>query len=200
MRSGRRLADAVRGAGVEVVVRDVDASLVASLGAEPPWVVVPILHGASGEDGSLRDVLGLLNLPYVGSLPEPSRLAFDKPSAKARVAAAGLDVPPGVALPETTFRELGAAAVMAALVEGLGLPLMVKPTSGGSSLGASVVREAAALPAAMVACFAYGGTALVERFVSGTEIAVSVIETERGPVALPAVEIVPDGGVYDYAA
>jgi D-alanine-D-alanine ligase len=200
IRSGRRLADALREAGLEVVVRDVDAGLVSALAAEPPWVVVPMLHGASGEDGSLRDVLGLLGLPYVGSLPEPSRLAFDKPSAKARVAEAGLDVPPGVALPESTFRELGATVVMAALVEGLGLPVMVKPTSGGSSLGASVVRDAAGLPAAMVGCFAYGGTALVERFVSGTEIAVSVVETERGPVALPAVEIVPDGGVYDYAA
>ena len=200
IRSGRRLADALREAGLDVAVRDVDAALVPTLTADRPWVVVPMLHGASGEDGSLRDVLGLLGLPYVGSLPAPSRLAFDKPSAKARVAAAGLDVPGGVALPESTFRELGASVVMAALVDGLGLPLMVKPAAGGSALGASVVRDAGELPAAMVGCFAYGGTALVEPYVSGTEIAVSVVETERGPVALPAVEVVPDGGRYDYAA
>ena len=77
---------------------------------------------------------------------------------------------------------------------------MVKPSSGGSSLGAAVVRTADDLPAAMVGCFAYGGTALVEAFVPGTEVAVSVVETADGTVALPAVEIVPDGGLYDYAA
>jgi D-alanine-D-alanine ligase len=77
---------------------------------------------------------------------------------------------------------------------------MVKPTSGGSSLGATVVRTMSELPAAMVGCFAYGGTALVESYVDGTEVAVSVVETADGPLALPAVEIVPDGGFYDYAA
>src|SRR5207253_534399 len=129
LRSGRRLADALREAGLDVAVRDVDAALLPVLVADRPWVVVPMLHGASGEDGSLRDVLGLLGLPYVGSLPEPCRLAFDKPSAKARVAAAGLATPQAVALPQSTFRELGAGAVMTALVDGLGLPLMVKPAS-----------------------------------------------------------------------
>ncbi len=116
------------------------------------------------------------------------------------MATAGVGTPASVALPQSSFRELGATSVMAALVERLGLPLMVKPASGGSSLGAAVVRTADDLPAAMVGCFAYGGTALVEVFVPGTEVAVSVVETPDGPVALPAVEIVPDGGFYDYAA
>jgi D-alanine-D-alanine ligase len=200
LRSGRRVAEALRGAGADVHLRDVDAGLIESLRAEPPAVVVPLLHGAPGEDGSLRDVLELLGLVYVGSGPKASRLAFDKAAAKARVAEAGLATPASVALPQATFRELGAASVMAALVDALGLPLMVKPGSGGSSLGAAVVRHADELPGAMMGCFAYGAVALVERFVEGTEVAVSVVETERGPAALPAVEIVPDGGVYDYSA
>ena len=79
----------------------------------------------------------------------------------------GLSTPAAVTLPQTTFRELGAAAVMAALIDTLGLPLMVKPARGGSSLGAAVVRTAESLPAAMVGCFSYGDTALVEQFVSG---------------------------------
>ena len=87
-----------------------------------------------------------------------------------------------------------------AVVESLGLPLMVKPTRGGSSLGASVVRSATDLPGAMVASFAYGDTALIERFVTGTEVAVSVVDDGSGPRALPVVEIVPDGGFYDYGA
>jgi D-alanine-D-alanine ligase len=200
LRSGRRVAEALRGNGFEVDVADVDSNLLPALAAEPPAVVIPLLHGTSGEDGALRDVLGMLGLPYVGSVPASCRVAFDKPAAKTVVTAAGLASPASVALPQTTFRELGAAAVMTALVDALGLPLMVKPARGGSSLGACVVRTAAELPAAMVGCFSYGETALVERFVVGTEVAVSVVDTGAGPVALPAVEVVPDGGFYDYSA
>ncbi|HEY5032040.1 MAG TPA: D-alanine--D-alanine ligase [Actinomycetes bacterium] len=200
LRSGRRVAEALRAAGVDVSVSDIDAGLLPTLAADPPGVVVPLLHGASGEDGALRDVLGMLGLPYVGSGPQACRVAFDKPTAKSAVAEAGLSTPASVTLPQTTFRELGAAAVMTALLDTLGLPLMVKPARGGSSLGAAVVRTPDELPAAMVGCFSYGDTALVERFVSGVEVAVSVVETDGGPAALPVVEIVPDGGFYDYSA
>ena len=200
VRSGRRVAEALRHNGSDVEVLDIDADLLDALAARRPAVVVPLLHGETGEDGSLRDVLELLALPFVGSRAQPSRTAFDKPSASSAVAVAGVATPASVALPASTFRELGAASVMAALVERLGLPLMVKPTSGGSSLGATVVRREIELPAAMVGCFAYGSTALVESYVTGTEVAVSVVDTDDGPVALPAVEIVPDGGFYDYAA
>ncbi|HEY0697874.1 MAG TPA: ATP-grasp domain-containing protein, partial [Micromonospora sp.] len=96
--------------------------------------------------------------------------------------------------------ELGAVAVLDRIAERLGLPLMVKPAQGGSGLGAAVVRDASALPAAMVGCFAYDQTALVERYVPGVDVAVSVIDLGAGPQALPAVEIVPRNGVYDYAA
>jgi len=82
----------------------------------------------------------------------------------------------------------------------LGLPLYVKPSRGGSALGAGPVATAAELPAALLSCFAYGDTALIERFISGTEVAVGVIDLGRGPQALPAVEIVPDEGGYDYSA
>ena len=103
-------------------------------------------------------------------------------------------------LPHETFRELGAAAVMAALVDRLGLPLMVKPTRSGSALGCTVVHTAEELPAAMVNAFAYGDVALLERFVTGLEVAVPVVDDGSGPRALPAVAIQPDGGVYDYTA
>ncbi len=128
----------------------------------------------------MRDVLEALGLPFVGSGPASCRQAFDKPVASSLVRAAGVAVPASVALPHATFRELGAAAVLDAVVARLGLPLMVKPTRGGSSLGASVVRDAADLPAAMVAAFAYGDIALIETFVTGTEVAVSVVEDESG--------------------
>lgn len=200
LRSGRRVTDALRAAGVDAYLRDADSSLLGEFAATPPDAVFIALHGGPGEDGALRSVLDLAGVPYVGAGPVACRLAFDKPVAKAVVAGAGVATPPGVALPQETFRELGAHDVLGRLVSTLGLPLMVKPTNGGSALGASAVTSADALPAAMVHCFSYGDTALVERLVTGTEVAVSVIEEAGGPVALPVVEIVPAGGVFDYAA
>ena len=200
LRSGRRVAEALRDSGADVEERDVDAQLLPSLRADPPACVLPLLHGETGEDGALREVFELLKLPYVGSVPSACRAAFDKPVAKAVAARAGLNTPKSVALPHEMFRELGAAAVMEAIVASVGLPLIVKPAKGGSALGCTVVREAAGLPGAMVNTFAYGETALVEQLIEGDEVAVPVFDTGDGPRALPIVSIKPDGGVYDYTA
>ena len=200
LRSGRRVLDALRSADVDAELRDADATLLPHLAADPPDAVVIALHGATGEDGSLRGVLDLCGVPYVGCDSRASRLAWDKPSAKTVLREAGIPTPDWVALPHDRFSELGAVAVLDRIADRLGLPLMVKPTQGGSGLGAAVVREAAALPAAMVGCFAYDSTALVERYVPGMDVAVSVVDLGDGPQALPPVEIVPRTGVYDYAA
>ena len=199
IRSGRRVAEALRAAAPdwEVLERDIDADLLGDLSSMKPDCVVPLVHGAAGEDGALRDVLECVGLAYVGSRPDPSRMAFDKTIAKALT---DVDTPASVSLPHSTFRELGAAGVLRALDARLGLPVVVKPARGGSALGASVVREPGDLPAAMVGAFAYGEVALIEAFVTGMEVAIGVIDTGDGPHALPAVEIVPDGGFYDYAA
>lgn len=201
-RSGRRVAEALRVRGIEVEVRDVDAELLPALAADPPSCVVPMLHGATGEDGALRDVLAALGLPFVGSTAAACRGAFDKPVALAQLAAAGIDVPRSVALPHATFRELGAAAVMSAVVRAVGLPAVVKPTRGGSALGVAVVRDEADLPAAMVGAFAYGDTVMIEEHIPGTEVAVCVLDdgAGEGPRTLPAVEIRPDDDFYSYAA
>ena len=200
LRSGRRVAEALRDAGTEVEVRDVDATLLERLAHDPPSCVVPLLHGESGEDGAIRSVLELVGVPYVGAQPDACRVAFDKPVAKTVVGRAGVRTPAGFMLPAETFRELGAAAVMERLVAVLGLPVFVKPARGSSALGCNVVRTAAELPGAMVTAFAYGDTALVEHFVVGTEVAVPVVDDGSGPRALPVVSIKPDGGVYDYTA
>jgi D-alanine-D-alanine ligase len=200
LRSGRRVLDALRAVGVDAAVRDADVTLLPSLAAEPPDAVIIALHGSTGEDGSLRGVLDLCGIPYVGCDAQAARVAWDKPSAKAVLRETGIPTPDWVALPHDRFSELGAAAVLDRIAGRLGLPLMVKPAQGGSGLGATAVRDAAELPAAMVGCFAYDETALVERYVTGVDIAVSIVDLGEGPTALPAVEIVPQNGVYDYAA
>jgi D-alanine-D-alanine ligase len=200
LRSGRRVAEALRGQGVEVRVMDLDAALIPELQADPPRVVIPLVHGAAGEDGSLADVLEALGVPYLGSGPVACRQTFDKAIAKGIVAGQGIRVPQGYSLPHGIFRDLGAPAVMSAIRERLGLPLMVKPTRGGSALGATLVAEAVELPPAMVAAFAYGDSALLEKYLSGVEVAVAVLDLGDGPTALPAVEICPRSGIYDYAA
>jgi D-alanine-D-alanine ligase len=82
----------------------------------------------------------------------------------------------------------------------IGFPMMVKPSRGGSALGCSKVDRAEELPAAMVGAYAYGQVAVVEEFITGTEVTVAVVDRGSGPAALPAVEIRPDSGVYDYSA
>ncbi|WP_456845204.1 D-alanine--D-alanine ligase family protein [Cellulomonas sp. P5_C6] len=199
LRSGRRVADALRSVGVDVSVHDVDADLVPALLQLQPDVVWPLLHGTSGEDGSVRDVVQMLGLRLLGTGPRESRIAWSKPIAKTVAARAGLSTPDFVTLPQSLFRELGARQVLDSIVRRLGLPVVVKPSRGGSALGVTLVTTPEALPQAMVDCFAYSDTALVERAVIGTEVAVSVVDTGDGPVALPAVEIVTDGP-YDFDA
>jgi D-alanine-D-alanine ligase len=200
LRSGRRLSTALRSVGLTVEEWDTDASLIGRLTGNRLDAVVIALHGGEGENGSIQTVLEMLGLPFVGADSHACRRAWDKPTAKAEIARSGLHTPDWVVLPHTTFRELGAQAVLDAMVDRLGLPLMLKPDQGGSALGAQVVRDAAELPAAMVGCLAYGDTVLAERFVEGVEVAVTVVDGADGPQALPAVEIVPEGGVYDYTS
>jgi D-alanine-D-alanine ligase len=200
LRSGHRVCDALREDGVDALTVDADAALIPGIIADRPDAVFPAIHGVSGEDGAVREVLALLDVPFVGATASACRFAFDKPTAKTLVSAAGLVTPEAITLPRETFHDLGAAAVLDRIVARLGLPLFVKPSRGGSALGAGSVRTADELPPAMVSCFAYGDTALIERYVTGTEVAVGVIDLGDGPRALPAVEIVPDEGAYDYTA
>ena len=200
LRSGRRVADSLSEHGIAVELRDPDASLIDYLVKERPDVVWPALHGASGEDGSLRGLLEFLNVPYVGSRSDESRLAWDKPTAKLLIERAGLNTPHSITLTREAFRELGAASVLRTIAAELPIPVVVKPTQGGSAQGVTVVEDEADLPKAMVHAYTYCDAAIVEQKITGTEIAVGIIDTGDGPVALPAVEIEPVSGIYGYEA
>lgn len=198
LRSGRRVAQALRDTGIPVVEVDVTGELVELLRTAPDPVVVPMLHGGLGEDGALREVLGVLEVPFVGASGAASRVTFDKSIATSVVAADGIATPRQVALPHDIFRELGAPALMEGIGSQLGYPLIVKPSRSGSALGVTVVADPSQLPSALVAAYAYGPVAVIESYLEGVEIAVTVIDEGEGPHALPAVEIRPESGVYDY--
>lgn len=202
IRSGRRVAETLRDRGHKVTVQDVDTQLLASLEelrAAGDGVVWPLLHGSSGEDGSLQALLELAGVPFVGTRSKSARVAWLKPVAKAVYGREGVPTPDFVTLPQSLFREVGAEQVMDAIVARFGLPLVVKPASGGSALGVSLVTERAQLSRAMVHCFAYGDSAMVERAITGTELAISIVGTGEEARALPPVEIESDGP-YDYDA
>jgi D-alanine-D-alanine ligase len=200
LRSGRRVADSLVEHGITVEMLDPDSTLLAHLRESPPDVIWPALHGASGEDGALRGLLEFLGIPFVGSRADAARLAWDKPTAKVLVARAGVSTPRSITLPREAFRELGATAVLDSIGDELPVPVVVKPARGGSAQGVTLVDDVADLPRAMVDAYTYCDVVLIEQKILGTEIAIGIIDTGDGPVALPAVEIEPLSGVYSFEA
>ncbi|MEU1307803.1 D-alanine--D-alanine ligase [Streptomyces cinnamoneus] len=198
--SGSHVTQALRAAGVEVQQRDVDDTLLRHLAEDPPSVALPLLHGAAGEDGTIREVLELAGVPYIGARPAACRVAFDKATAKDIFVRAGLHTPQSVTLPQQAFHDLGAQALTTHVLDRLGLPLVVKPRSGGSAFGVTHVESAEQLPLALVSALGYHHEVLVEQHISGTEIAVAVADIDGEPTALPAVEIDTHGKVYDYSS
>lgn len=200
LRSGRRVADSLTGYGWQVDLRDADALLLPALAESRPDVVWPALHGASGEDGALRGILEAVDIPFVGSRSTSARLAWDKPTASALVARTGVRTPRSVTLSHDVFRELGAVGVLEAIATEHPVPLAVKPARGGSAQGVTLVDDVKDLPRAMVTAYTYCDDVVVEQLIRGTEVAVGIIDTGDGPVALSAVEIVPRNGIYGFEA
>jgi D-alanine-D-alanine ligase len=156
------------------------------------------MHGKEGEDGTVQRLLDLLELAYTGTSAFDCEVAFDKLLAKEALARAGVPTPPWAAIEDAALRDLGAGATLGRAVDRVGLPCVVKPSRSGSALGVSTVARESELPAAVMAALSFSGGVVVESAITGTEVAVGIVGTP-GEV-LPAVEIVPKGGTYDYAA
>jgi D-alanine-D-alanine ligase len=197
LRSGARVEDALERLGHEVQPIDVGADLVRRLESDRPEVAFVAMHGAGGEDGTAQELLEILGIPFTGPGAAACARCFDKVLAKHAIREGGLPTPDWFGFRQTAFRELGAADALGALDTSLGFPLVVKPSRGGSALGVRFARAAAELPAALVSAFSYDEQVLLERFVDGRELAVSVL----GDEALPVVEAIPaDGDRYDFEA
>jgi D-alanine-D-alanine ligase len=187
LRSAARVEDALGELGQEAVGIDVGRDLVSRLRAERPDVVFIALHGPGGEDGTVQELLEILDLPYTGPGVAACALCMDKVAAKHEIRAAGLPTPDWAAFNATAFRELGAGDTLEEIEERLGFPLVIKPASQGSSLGVEFASSRDEVPEALVAAFSYDDRVLLERYVKGRELAVSILDGE----ALPIVEAIP---------
>ena len=158
-----------------------------------PDVVFIALHGPGGEDGTVQGMLELLGVPYTGSGVLASALAMDKAMSKRVLTSAGVSMPRDVTL------KRGEKAFHPAQLTDTLLPVVVKPSRQGSTIGMSIVSHAADLSAALQTAFIHDDTVLIEQFITGTEITVPILGNDDLEV-LPIVEIVPAGGFYDYQA
>jgi D-alanine-D-alanine ligase len=196
LRSGARVEDALKRLGHEPVGIDVDHDLVRRLRELAPDVCFLALHGRDGEDGTIQELLEILGLPYTGSGVSACIRCTDKVLAKHTLEDAELPTPAFVSFTETAFKQLGAAEALGEIAERIGFPMVVKPADQGSALGLRVAGDAAEVPGALVAALSYSSKVLLERYIPGRDLAVSVLDG----VALPIVEAVAETGMYDFDA
>ncbi|HLY48543.1 MAG TPA: D-alanine--D-alanine ligase [Solirubrobacteraceae bacterium] len=200
LRSAGRVQDALERLGHEVAALEVDSELVSRLTESPPDVAFIAVHGRDGEDGTLQELLEVMGIPYTGSGVSACMRAADKVLAKHAMRDAGIATPDFYSFSETAFQALGAARALPAIEDRLQFPIVVKPASQGSALGIKFARTADEVPQALIAAFSYDRKVLLERYVAGRDLAVSVIEEGSGQArALPIVEAVPQQeDFYDF--
>ena len=196
LRSGARVADALERLGHDVVAIDVGQDLVARLRDAHPDVAFVAMHGRDGEDGTVQELLELVGIPYTGSGISACIQSFDKVLSKHRFVDAGIPTPDFFAFTETAFKALGAAQALPEIEERLDFPIVVKPAGQGSALGIKFADSAGAVPAALLAAFSYDDKVLLERFVHGRDLGISLLDGKP----LPIVEAVPVGERYDFEA
>lgn len=196
LRSGQQAAKALRQIGHEVTVVDVGADFVDAVEAAAPDFVFIALHGVGGEDGTVQDLLEILEVPYTGSDALASALCLDKHTFKSICGPHGVPTPPWHSFTKQAFADYGAAKTLDALWEQFDGPMVVKPARQGSSFGLSVVRERAQIGAAVLGAMSYDDRVLLERFVPGRELAVTVLGPAEAPEPLPVVEIDLAGEEY----
>jgi D-alanine-D-alanine ligase len=216
LRSGARAQQALGRLGYEVLAIDAGQELVAQLHECAPDAAFLALHGGDGEDGTVQGLLELIGVPYTGSGPAACMRCTDKALAKYLMREAGIPTPDFTVIKESAIRELGVAAALGDIEARLGLPLVVKPASQGSALGVKFARSSDELPGAIVGALSYDRKVVIERYVKGRDLAVSVLAAVGaatkgplegdaaapvggGPQALPVVEAIPrEEEFYNY--
>ncbi len=197
IKSGQRISNALRKLGHNVIKMDVNESIVDNLNSEKIDLVYIALHGKDGEDGTIQEILEVLGIPYTGPGVYPNVLSFDKIISKQIFISKEIPTPPFYFLNTSSFRELGSSKLLPFIIEKIGLPMVVKPSAQGSALGIRIVNDKESLPEAIIYALSYSKKVILEKFIDGVELAVSIIGKDK-PRTLPIVEIVPKKKFFDF--
>jgi D-alanine-D-alanine ligase len=200
VRGARRVRAAFESLGYKALTVELNHTVVEVLRQAKPDFVFVVAHGGEGEGGGLQSILEILDIPFTGSDSLASTLCMNKVLTKRMLTRAGLPTPEFHAFSRELFTSLGAAATLGSVEEKIQRPLVVKPANGGSSVGLRVVAGSDELRPALLGAIAYDDEVLVERYIEGRELAVTILGDCDTPQVLPIVEITPDGGIYDYGA
>ncbi|MEI8356523.1 MAG: D-alanine--D-alanine ligase [Deltaproteobacteria bacterium] len=188
LKSGAAVHEALLARGYSVVAIDVGRDISELLIRERVDFAFVALHGRYGEDGTIQGLLELMGIPYTGSGVLASALAMHKIHAKVAFQAAGLQVAPYAVLRRGEKLDLGSLEFP--------LPIVVKPSQEGSSVGVTIVRVSDRIESALELAFAYDREILLEQFIPAREIQIGILADR----ALGAIEIVPGNEFYDFEA
>ncbi len=187
--SGTAIADALVRNGHKVTRSDISPQELSALDRPGIDLVFIALHGDFGESGQVQRLCEARGLRYIGSGAAASELAMDKAAAKRAFAAGGISTPPGMVITEVT-------PAAKAWLEDIGLPIVLKPVDGGSSVDVVIAHDRQVRDRELTDLLAKYGRILAERFIEGKELTVGIL----GDEALPIIQIIPDGEFYDYRA
>lgn len=201
LKSGKAVYEALRRAGLEAVPIDITGGrsenirLLRSFNLDCAFIA---LHGKFGEDGQIQEILEAINVAYTGSGVAASRLAMDKIASREIFLAQGLAVPRSLIVekgnsPRATHEQIAGVRAFAAET---GFPLVVKPSSHGSSIGLSLVEVADEIERALNLALACDARIVVDVFIKGRELTVGILDEQ----ALPVIEIIPEKDIFDYDA
>ncbi|MBH0189713.1 MAG: D-alanine--D-alanine ligase, partial [Nitrospira sp.] len=197
LRTGAAVHRSLVRRGYDAVTIDVGPTLARDLHDQKIALAFLALHGPGGEDGAIQGCLETLGIPYTGSGIQASAVGMHKVTTKTLLAAAGIPVPAGTVVKRG--KKVSPASLLRA--EKLRWPVVVKPASQGSTIGVTIVRKPAQWREALALAHRYDMDALVEAYIPGHEVTVSIIGRQQAsPLVLPAVEIVAPGGFYDFSA
>lgn len=202
--SGKHVLKTLESEGHTVLPLDASSSLVEVLRSEKPDAAFIALHGGHGEDGTVQALLEYLSIPYIGSPSSVCRCTWNKSMlphvvSMYRKGATGLaGWPQSVCLSAVSFKDLGAAKALDLIDKHLpsGYPIAVLPASGGSAMGVNRVQSPEGVPGAILDALSYDDEVLIEEWITGVEIAVSVIGTGENARVLGSVEICPKDGFF----
>ncbi|APC08297.1 D-alanine--D-alanine ligase [Neomoorella thermoacetica] len=198
LKSGSAVAAALSGLGHQVITIDLNREVVARLKNFAPDVVFNALHGKPGEDGSVQGLLEVLGLPYTGSRVLASAITMDKIMTKRVLLQAGIPTPKFLAWTGAEYAT-GKKEIKATILKELGLPVVIKAPTQGSTIGTFIVREERELEPAITGALKYDLSFMAEAYLAGPEITAAVLGN-RNPQVLPLIEIVSHTGFYDYQA